>query len=265
MEKRKASLRRLFLNIGYNAYRTLGPFRYADLIFNFILNLPHIYLKKDLRALDKAMSRKIWIHFSNFKFCVDCAYIDKKINEDFFAFGGVRELYIRNCYFRYHNFSFEKIHNVIDIGGNRGLFSLLSANFCKKVIYIECQEKYNKALIHNMLINKLSNYAIENVFLGGRKDHGNNITLEDIIDKYNLAMIDFLKIDIEGSEFELFEGITCLDRVKYLSMEVHKDHGNIKVILNRLKEHNFNIKMCTKNFDLTSNINLVDFIYASKT
>ena len=49
------------------------------------------------------------------------------------------------------------------------------------------------------------------------------ITLKKIFDLYKLEQIDYLKLDIEGAEFDLVETMTfeVAEKIKQLSMEVH--------------------------------------------
>lgn len=49
------------------------------------------------------------------------------------------------------------------------------------------------------------------------------LTVEDLINKYNLKQIDFFKIDIEGSEYEVFENMSQehASMIKQMSIEIH--------------------------------------------
>jgi FkbM family methyltransferase len=50
----------------------------------------------------------------------------------------------------------------------------------------------------------------------------NAISINTILNKYNINQIDILKIDIEGSEKEVFsENIDWLERVKVIIIELH--------------------------------------------
>jgi len=215
------------------------------------------------------MSRKTRIRFGEYVFFIDCKYSDEIIQEDSFAFGAIVELYIENCYFKHHNVNFSQIKNVIDLGANRGLFSCLAANFCEKVVCVEPQKPFHNALIRNMAINCRTNYVIEGSFVGGEgklRGFENNITtIEEIMQKNNLAAVDFLKIDIEGSEFGLFEKISCLEKIRYLTMEVHHDYGDVSKIINKLKEYGFRLILCDNYCDITSKIEAINYIYASNT
>jgi len=62
----------------------------------------------------------------------------------------------------------------------------------------------------------------------------------DLITKYDLETIDFLKVDIEGSEFDLFNSdIGWLSRVKKIAMEVHLEFGDITELASKLESRGF--------------------------
>lgn len=68
------------------------------------------------------------------------------------------------------------------------------------------------------------------------------IRIPDLIEQYNLDSIDFLKIDIEGSEFGLFnqeDDLTWLNQVHRIAMEVHPPFGDPNAIANLLTNHGF--------------------------
>ena len=50
-----------------------------------------------------------------------------------------------------------------------------------------------------------------------------SVTLADILVNHGLARINFLKVDIESGEFDVFESLTreCLDRIDRIAMECH--------------------------------------------
>jgi len=73
----------------------------------------------------------------------------------------------------------------------------------------------------------------------------NSITLKDIIDKF--GEIDLLKMDIEGSEFEVLgrsDG-NVLRNVKKIVCEVHLKAGDINQLENFLRTNKFDVKKFT--------------------
>ncbi len=67
-------------------------------------------------------------------------------------------------------------------------------------------------------------------------------TLAFVLEDSRFDTIDFLKIDIEGAEFEVFNSESnrrILDFVKILSMEIHTEKGNIKDMVKMLQNSGF--------------------------
>lgn len=96
-------------------------------------------------------------------------------------------------------------------------------------------------------------YSYHNTRVGGVHDH-QTLTLEDILGKFNHTYVDILKIDIESSEFSLFENISedALSRIGQILMEVHyigpvKDSdseeklGKLTKMFYKLEANNFRI------------------------
>jgi len=50
-----------------------------------------------------------------------------------------------------------------------------------------------------------------------------NVTLKQIFEIYNLETIDFLKVDIEGSEYSIFKelDVNILSKIKKIALESH--------------------------------------------
>lgn len=254
----KETLIKLISNLGVNAVHVLGWKGYALYFIIFILSLPKILTTRTLNSVDKIMSKKLRIHYKGYDFIIDCDYTDNIIKEDSYTFGLVRELYIRDCYFKHHKLNFEELKYVVDLGSNRGTFSLLAANFAEKVVSVETQSKYNSVVAHNMEINGFDNYFVENVFIGS----GNAKSFDKIMEDNGIDGIDFLKIDIEGAEFGLFKDLNCLDKIRYISMEVHQGHGNVHGLIEKLEDNGFDVILCNERLERTENIECIAFLYA---
>ena len=56
-------------------------------------------------------------------------------------------------------------------------------------------------------------------------------------------MVDYLKMDIEGSEYEVINGLTneLSSKIEQISLEVHNNNLNSQLI-SRLKDLGYNIK-----------------------
>jgi len=154
--------------------------------------------------------------------------------------------------------------NIIDAGANIGLASVF---FCRnfantRVLAIEPDLENFKALKHNMDLNGLTKNVtpihagiwgntrklnLSHAFRDGREwslnlEEANNAdegsidaySLEDLMQKYSFETIDFLKIDIEGGEKNLFDvwenDSSVLSKVRYLALEIHDEIVDRKFI-----------------------------------
>lgn len=224
---------------------------------------------RKLTAVDQMMSRLLRVKMFGFNFTVDCAYTDSVVREDSYTFGLVREIYLGNCYFRFLAPKLSDLQTVIDLGANRGIFSLLAANFAKKVICVEAQKKYIPALERNMQVNGFTHYRVENVFVGKEGvlgDQGYKAkSLDAIVAEASFDVVDLLKVDIEGSEFSLFRDTECLDRVRYITMEIHPHFGDTQEIVDILCGHGFYVVVADKNFNVLADsqqLTDIGYVYA---
>ena len=172
------------------------------------------------------------------------------------AFGLVRELYGRNLYFPEPGFIPTSGSKVVDLGANVGLFSLLCAKLGADVLAVEAQGGFMAIARNNFSMNGVENrIELIHAMVGGstgvfskkelRKvsshwiDDPPEMSMENLLSTFlcgHEEMIHLLKIDIEGSEFDLFENHTdWLDKILHLSMEVHPEFGDV-IALSKLIE-----------------------------
>jgi len=141
---------------------------------------------------------------------------------------------------------------VIDIGAHQGFFScrgqwkLKDAQFhciepdpknykiLNKNSLLTCNENIKT---YNLLISdrsaevefffgrSSSTGSIERVVAGRTMNDGSismdSLTFEDFLDLNNIGKVDFLKCDVEGSEYKIFENPDSLLKIKFLAFEMH--------------------------------------------
>jgi len=153
---------------------------------------------------------------------------------------------------------------VVDIGSNYGFFSLYAQEFKPSKVY--CIEPSKK--IFNHLNNNtqgciyhqigVSGFSQKQNFLesydlssSGRLDNHGDYEVEilginDIMKYLGVEKIDFLKIDCEGSEREIFENITkqTIDKINKIVVEYHSEEIK-KIILDKLTEFDFVVEKIT--------------------
>src|SRR3989344_4936381 len=200
----------------------------------------------------------------------------KNIVLDGAYFGRATEIYVRGVYFSLPKFKFNPDMVVFDLGANTGIFTILAALCSKKVVAIEAVREYIDHMKENLRINSCLNKTsvVWGIIGGGsgmfanpqirEKCFGDNpppvFSFDELMEKEGVDKVDFLKIDIEGSEFELFKKKeNWFSRVHYIVMEVHNSFlsdgvvipgGNIQKIADNLKESNFGVKL----FDLDGKV-----------
>lgn len=148
---------------------------------------------------------------------------------------------------------------VIDVGANIGCFSILAAKIVGpsgRVIAIEPEESTYQQLLKNIELNRLNNVIPLRLAVGARDGEitlhsGPNrlfssvfssvnghlvggadqcvplLTLESLMNKYDVKQCDYLKLDCEGAEHEIVASLSdaVAKRVPQITMEVHKVPG----------------------------------------
>ena len=248
----------------------LGPTLYARYLAKFITCLPKILTAGDLRPLDKSMGMAAkQFHYQGRTFSFDCQFCDNQLQEGSFAFGVAREIYIRDCYFKWQPPSvYDRARTVVDLGANRGAFSALMTTRAECILSVECGAQYVPVIRHNMSQNNYGNYAIESALIGEggvfAGTESSRITMDELFCRHEIQTVDFMKMDIEGSEFALFESSNWLKRVNAISMEVHPAYGAPRAILDRLNTHGFTCAIADENLQCVSDAGQASFIYAWK-
>ena len=156
-------------NLGPRAIRTLGWSVTSRMWMALVMHLPQVVRSRNLFAIDKAMSSlsEVSVNGKFGRFTINPSVIDKMIVEGSSAFSSIRELYVKDCYLRYHHINGTEIKTVVDLGANRGMVSAMFTPVADRIIAIEAQEKYNP-IIHDVLAvqNKFTNFHIGNYFVG---------------------------------------------------------------------------------------------------
>jgi len=172
------------------------------------------------------------------------------------AFSGLREIWVRDVY---ASGGFLRVPNhgtVVDLGANMGNFSAmaLAANPTVRLIAIEPSAPLGAKWATTMALNGFQGRAqLCRAFIGiftdkQRSDFENDpaygdaptINENEFLQRYAIDHIDFLKCDIEGSEFFMTEpGSRLLDLADRIAIELHDFGGDPQHFLDVLKEKGF--------------------------
>lgn len=187
--------------------------------------------------------------------------------------GAIKDVLLLDEYEMFDDFKINKSKDkvVADAGAHVGLFSLRASVYAKKVISLEPHPLLYKLLENNVIRNNIKNIHPLNLalwkekgvasFVIGEHSGGNRvvetknanskmkiqtITLSDLVESY--GKIDLLKIDIEGSEFDVLLNAPgdTLNNIDKIVGEMHlweKGFSVISRVTKKLEESGFEVKV----------------------
>lgn len=244
--------------ISHRVREVVSILPFADLIRYFAkcgLRLPEFYRNGNvnLALVDATLQKRLTVNYRGVRLVVDCREIDSLLVKDTPTFGLMRELYGRDVYLNPFNMSRIKFQTVIDLGANRGLFTIFAAMLAARVLSVELQsELYGPALAVLKRDNVPPGEIIEasglvmgsddaRQFRSGVTDWSRRaaitaailelpgsekrpVTVLELIDRLELDRIGFMKMDIEGFEFSVMKDWDeWIARVNNIAMEVHRE------------------------------------------
>lgn len=163
----------------------------------------------------------------------------------------------------------ENDNTIVDLGANIGIFCLLASqtNTHAKVIAVEPFPENYERLIKNVIDNDRGDFvttinaaavgvegdrfmAASNDVPGHSKRTGaagdvrvKGVTLQTLMEDTCLDEIDFLKVDIEGGEYELFEHCPpeVLKKIRRIGLEYHGG-GNTAQLFSKILSEGFRVR-----------------------
>ena len=143
---------------------------------------------------------------------------------------------------------------ILDIGGNIGMTSMYFSKFAKRVITLEPSMEHFNILLQNLQFNRIENVTpvMKALFIDNSQlnfYHNDNRTcyslhtavdnkskpervqcvkIDDLLKEYEIETVDFMKIDVEGSETEILSSDSfksVADKFKVIMGEYHDWSG----------------------------------------
>lgn len=183
------------------------------------------------------------------------------------VFSGIREIWVRDVYLKDDYLSISRSAVVVDLGANLGNFTnlALAQHPDVRVIAVEPSLSLSESLHQAIAINGwTARAAIKRAFIGiptqvqehDAKDpdyaDAPSMTEQAFLEEFGITRIDFLKCDIEGSEFFMLDADSRILSITHnLAIEIHSWGGSVPAFLSRINEVGFDIGSLTKEPDGT--------------
>ncbi len=236
----------------FSAVREIGGWRcLGEFSIHSLANFRHILRDKTLSRVDLAMSRAPRRYY----------VCGETISLQGVSFGGARELYGRQVYFALPEFRLRPTDVVVDLGANIGVFTTLAGRLASKVVAVEAQSEFLQLIRSHADINHCGEkVSVEFGLIGPDSGWFSDLrqlesashyresppvlSMNELLARYAIHTINFLKIDIEGSEFSLFSNhLEWLSKVKKIAMEVHPQFGSVATLVSILEKHYFHVRL----------------------
>ncbi|HZF53139.1 MAG TPA: FkbM family methyltransferase [Polyangiaceae bacterium] len=211
---------------------------------------PEVLRKRSLEPADRRMKGR------RFAFAAE----GQEVSLDGSAIGLAREIYGRRCYFSPPGFGIGPGDTVVELGAQVGVFTTLAAKLARQVVAVEAQIGFVEELRENLRENGcLEKVSIEHGLIGGSRGMLSDeaelrsashyrgvapppISMNDLLKKHAVEAIDFLKMDIEGSEFDvILRDNEWLSITRRIAMEVHCDYGSVDDLRAALVSRGFRV------------------------
>ena len=230
-------------------FKVCGIYVAVKWVVLVLINFPHVLKSGDLQAADRAMGPGPFVVRRGGS---------RAILTGIQIFSGLREIWVRDVYLRDDFLSIPRNALVVDLGANRGIFSTLALAQHESVTVIAVEpsvdllESLNKCVSANGWSERITCVRgfigtftdTQRTALSEASDYSGAPTIAeaDFISQNSLSKIDFLKCDIEGSEFFMLDPDSqLLGMSDRLAIELHNWGGDIDIFLGHLTRIGFEI------------------------
>ena len=210
--------------------RILEPKDFLALLKASAAHAPDVLRDKTLTKIDVAMSRQIVVQFNSSRLVLPLSEIDGLLQarNDNPTFGNVREIYGRNCYLSHLPLKNPQ-RIVLDLGANRGMFSLLALVHLGATMVVGVEPVPLYLPVYKLLLeaNRCLSQSTPRYtrFISSPseelRDPQRNVSILTIMKEQGIERFDLAKMDIEGGEKAIFEEPEWLSSVNNLTMELH--------------------------------------------
>lgn len=243
----------------FRTVRRMGGWRclFAYLT-HFSLTVPAILRERTLAPVDRRMDIRAWRLRACNQWSV--SLVPAKGWPGGSQFGLARELYGRCVYFGGPHFTITPEDIVIDLGANAGVFTVLAATAGARVVAVEANPSFIRQIAANVGANQCQEQVtIISGVLGSTgllfdqpgaeasEELVPTVDLQNVFSEHDIGNVDFMKIDIEGTEFEILRGPPAwIHRVRQIAMEVHVDYGDPDELERSLRQTGMSVRRAVR-------------------
>jgi hypothetical protein len=111
----------------------------------------------------------------------------------------------------------------------------------------------------------------ESINIFGQDKEFKGITFNNLIQKYNISHVDYMKVDCEGGEYNIFEEENMdflLNNVKFIAMEIHLNYNGCREKFKNFRDNylikfdNYKVMSCTRqNISWGNSLDIKDSIF----
>jgi len=180
---------------------------------------------------------------------------------------GAREMYCRDVYLR-SGLTMPTNGWVLDLGANRGLFSVWAACAGAQAVAIDAQQRFAEETrllaeenhvadrVHTLTamatgdardaqpVGVLADDARWASATHAVGDRPASVSIGQVLKQYGIDRVGLMKVDIEGGEFSVFSpagDLAWLDRVDQIALEVHPPFGDVGAVVATLRRQGFSV------------------------
>lgn len=241
----------------------------ARYLGNCIRVSPAVVCARSLVPADRTVRGTVSVTCNRRSFQVPVGQITDILNghDSTPTFGAIREMYGANVYLRAFR-PLTPLRRVVDLGANRGLFSLLAlaAYGAEVAIGVEPNHVYGRVAMLLCEANGLGATSMpRHTAMVAGSDGDGRVTLRSLMSMHAIDEIDFLKCDIEGGEFEVLgSAYTPLAKVRNMALELHHEAGDADSLCAHLCQYGFTLRT-TDQFGCSAPPKRSQYLYASRT
>lgn len=196
-------------------------------------------------------------------------------------FSGAREMYCRGVYWPTPTFYPRNSDVVLDLGANVGLYAVHAARVGARVVAVEAQSGFAARFEDLCDLNGVSDIRLVHAIVGSKmgvlsdkrmrtssEDWGvepTALSIPELMEREDMEHVDLMKIDIEGSEYDLLSSPEWLARVDRIVMEVHQDFGEPESVVAMLSAAGFTCRRATADLTSVAELHSTGYIYASRS